>query len=226
MQIIKLLGAAFMLLSSISQCGTNTKDINTTNTNTTDTMINHAASVYDIKGSVTNIRKADAGNQDKLIGTILIEGSKEFDTKLDKASVSITADTTVTEQVGDKRVQASFDALKIGAKVTARFTGPVANSYPVQATASEILILDAAQQGQTTGDTTGGDSNKDKETVSPDSGEDFTGTVGLTEKVQPTLPPVLLREVRTAGQANYDRVVFEFAGETVPGYSIEYVGFV
>ncbi len=34
--------------------------------------------------------------------------------------------------------------------------------------------------------------------------------------------PVVLQAVRTAGHAGYDRVVFEFSGEQLPGYTVSY----
>jgi len=38
-----------------------------------------------------------------------------------------------------------------------------------------------------------------------------------------TLQPVTLREVRTARNEGFDRVVFEFEGDQVPGYHLEYI---
>ena len=40
-----------------------------------------------------------------------------------------------------ERRPATFEALQVGQKVEAWFTGPVAESYPVQAVASDIVIL-------------------------------------------------------------------------------------
>ena len=55
------------------------------------------------------------------------------------------------------------------------------------------------------------------------SAEEFEGIAGMTEKKRPSLKPAILREVRTATHENFDRVVFEFEGNAVPGYHIEYV---
>ena len=96
----------------------------------------------DIRGKITNIHRANTdGGNDKLLGSVMIEGVKEADTEFDKASVRITNETRIFDQRGKERKQASFDALKTGQKVEARFTGPVMESYPVQATAGEIVIL-------------------------------------------------------------------------------------
>lgn len=96
----------------------------------------------DIRGNITNIhRGGDAAGNDKLLGTIMIEGVKEADTNFDKASVRVTNETRIFDRRGKERKSASFETLKTGQKVAARFIGPVAESYPVQATASEITIL-------------------------------------------------------------------------------------
>lgn len=99
----------------------------------------------DIRGDITHIQRArdddGGGAGDKLLGTVRIEGAKEADTNFDKASVRITNKTQIFDRRGKERKQASFDDLKTGQKVAARFTGPVMKSYPVQATAAEIVIL-------------------------------------------------------------------------------------
>jgi endonuclease/exonuclease/phosphatase family metal-dependent hydrolase len=96
----------------------------------------------DIRGNITNIHRASAdGGNNKLLGTILIEGSKEGDTNFDKASVRVTTETRIFDHRGKERKPASFDTLKKGQKVEARFNGPVMESYPVQTTAGEIVIL-------------------------------------------------------------------------------------
>ena len=96
----------------------------------------------DIRGSITDIQQADAQSREEgIIGSVLIEGVIEEDTEFDKASVTITDKTRVLEQKGEDRLSVTFESLKIGQRVEARFTGPVMESYPVQATASEIVIL-------------------------------------------------------------------------------------
>lgn len=96
----------------------------------------------DIRGNITNIHRARIdGGDDQLFGTIMIEGVKEADTNFDQASVRVTNETRIFDERGKERKQASFDTLKTGQRIAARFVGPVAESYPVQATASEIIIL-------------------------------------------------------------------------------------
>jgi hypothetical protein len=64
--------------------------------------------------------------------------------------------------------------------------------------------------------------NRSSET-SDASGEDFEGTAGIVEKKKTTITPVLLRDVRAASHEKFDRVVFEFNGDVLPGYHVEYV---
>lgn len=50
-----------------------------------------------------------------------------------------------------------------------------------------------------------------------------TWTAGLVDVQRSTLPPVTLREVRSARNEGFDRVVFQFDGDQVPGYHLEYL---
>src|SRR5881628_3503059 len=52
----------------------------------------------------------------------------------------------------------------------------------------------------------------------------FAGTTAPIHRARPIPgPPALLRAVETGSGPGYDRVVFEFAGDSVPGYHVEYV---
>lgn len=51
---------------------------------------------------------------------------------------------------------------------------------------------------------------------------DFEGVRGVTEQKREGQEVAVLRDVRTGGHQNYDRMVFEFADGRVPGYRIEY----
>jgi beta-N-acetylhexosaminidase len=101
------------------------------------------ASKADIRGTVTS---ATAANEEQkkagLLGSLRIEGKKEATTQYDKAVVRVTAKTKIERVKGKGRVAAAFAELKKGTKVQAVFTGPVAESDPVQAAAKEILILE------------------------------------------------------------------------------------
>ena len=71
----------------------------------------------------------------------------------------------------------------------------------------------------------------DTPTSAPDSGDAGvalgfprdSGTAGVTQRPPGPIPPVILRDVRTATHAEFDRVVFAFDGSDLPGYHIEYV---
>lgn len=97
-----------------------------------------AAPAADIVGQITAIQPAEAPGD--LIGSVLIEGTREENPQYDRASVRITAETRILQ--GDDRQPVTFEALETGQRVEARFSGPVMESYPVQALAGEIVILE------------------------------------------------------------------------------------
>ena len=96
----------------------------------------------DIRGSITSIYKATEDSTGDIIGSILIEGNIEKDTEYDKASVTITKETRIFESKSGNLIKASFGSLKPNQRVQALFTGPVAESYPVQVRAKEVVILE------------------------------------------------------------------------------------
>ncbi len=88
----------------------------------------------DIRGTITNI------NINGSNGSILVEGKIESDTYNDKASVRINENTLITKQTVNKNIDIS--QLKVGDEVEVTFIGPVAESYPVQATAKLVRIIE------------------------------------------------------------------------------------
>ena len=95
----------------------------------------------DIRGTVTHIRRVEDENRKHVLGSVLIEGVRGADTQVDKAKVTVTSETRLFIAQDEGRKPASFADLKEGQKVEAHFVGPVLESYPVQATAGEIIIL-------------------------------------------------------------------------------------
>ncbi len=92
--------------------------------------------------SITGIVKtADAGSEGSAVGSFLVvQGSGEYDT----AQVSVTADTVwyrTNGRVIEPVKAPTADALR-GKRVRVRFTGPVAESYPVQATAAWVIVTE------------------------------------------------------------------------------------
>lgn len=54
---------------------------------------------------------------------------------------------------------------------------------------------------------------------------DFEGTDSITDKKNPNVKEsAIMSDVRSASHDGYDRVVFEFLGDELPSYHIEYIG--
>jgi hypothetical protein len=163
----------------------------------------------DIRGVVTSLAH---GGQEGAVGTLRIEGAKMPDTRYDKAVVTLTPDTRIYQREPNGKSPVQFGSLRLGDKVQVRFAGPVAESYPVQARAAEVLILihlaPADQPAVEAGD------------AYPSQ---FAGTQEPREKAPPDRLPLTLRDVRTGPQEHFDRVVFEFDADTIPGYRVEYI---
>jgi hypothetical protein len=98
----------------------------------------------DICGKITNATLANK-NPNGLIGWIRVEGAKERDTSIDKASINVMVQTDLFKMRDGKKAVVTFEDLKVGQTVEATFSGPVAESYPVQATAGDIVILAQAK---------------------------------------------------------------------------------
>jgi len=95
----------------------------------------------DLRGTVVSVAVSDAAGQD-VVGSLLVEGPKDGRALYDAASVTITKETKFFAQVDGSvaEVHPDIEDLK-GRQIEAGFTGPVAESYPVQATAGWITIL-------------------------------------------------------------------------------------
>ena len=97
----------------------------------------------DVRGIIT---AANASKAKDVLGSIRVEGKVEKGlTTYDKASIRITTKTKIEKLEGTTRKAATVEDLKVGARIQATFVGPVAESYPVQATAGAILIVEAAK---------------------------------------------------------------------------------
>src|SRR5262245_19973592 len=98
-----------------------------------------SSSEVDVRGAITRIEREGGG---KILARILIKGVKEPDTWIDSAFVDVTDETELFIKRGGERKPAEFAALKVKQRVEARFKGGVKESYPPQATAAEITILE------------------------------------------------------------------------------------
>jgi len=83
-----------------------------------------------ITGTVRQLDPAPQG------ATILVIGSGA----VDQASVRITKDTRIWVGSGGGTERGAVSDVVAGAAVKVWFTGPVAESYPVQATAGTVLV--------------------------------------------------------------------------------------
>ncbi len=92
----------------------------------------------DIRGTITQVNQAITGD---ILGSLLVEGKLETDTHYDRASITITKQTVVLEQQGQNRRSITFADLQKGQLVQVGFIGAVAETYPVQAQADEVVIL-------------------------------------------------------------------------------------
>lgn len=102
-----------------------------------------AAGKSDIRGRITKINRADSsGGNEKVLATLLVEGSADDKPRFDKAFVKVTSGTSINIIRDQERRSVSLEDVRVGDQVEVRFTpGPVLMSYPVQATAATISII-------------------------------------------------------------------------------------
>jgi hypothetical protein len=87
-----------------------------------------------IRGTITNLAPI-AGR-----GVILVEERPQDQAGSNKASITVNAATRIYRGRVSTSTKGSFGDLRTAQLVEVWFTGPVLTSYPVQATASVILI--------------------------------------------------------------------------------------
>ena len=106
----------------------------------------HTIGDSDIRARITNIRRSSAEDEERMMGTIMVE-SEETNAKLDKANLIITAKTLIFKEQDGKRVRATFEDFKIGQLIEAQFVdGPTVMIYPLQVAAAEIVILNNVKE--------------------------------------------------------------------------------
>ena len=89
----------------------------------------------DITGAVSDLTIGAAGDS---LPVLLVVADPGSGSAVDRASVRVTADTVVWTAEG---VRGAASDLAKGDRVAVWFSGPVAESYPVQATAGDVEIL-------------------------------------------------------------------------------------
>lgn len=102
----------------------------------------------DIRGTITKIQRSEGEDKSRIIGTVLVEAN-EKDAKVDKANLMITDETRIRRRQGDKEVEATFEELKVGDEIEARFVeGPTIMIYPLKVAASDILIVKSSDENE------------------------------------------------------------------------------
>lgn len=88
---------------------------------------------YGAAGEILSITESE--NED-ILGIIEVKGEPDNGAVYDYAMVTITPDTRI-----DSNGPASFSDLEVGMQVTVFFDGAVAESYPVQGRASQVVVI-------------------------------------------------------------------------------------
>jgi hypothetical protein len=127
--------AAFVLVGVLAACG--------------GTDVGEGVAVGSGEGSTTPPTTVQApsgepsvvGTATKVTGTtFVVQDGKDPRGAALAASIRVPASASVLRTSGSGYTKASVDQLRDGASVKVWFTGPVAESYPVQATAGTIVI--------------------------------------------------------------------------------------
>jgi hypothetical protein len=88
-----------------------------------------------IEGTIQQSSATQAGRR------ILVEATAPVAGRESAAYITVLPGAVVLAGSAETVVRASADELVVGARVRVWFTGPVAESFPVQATAGTVLIL-------------------------------------------------------------------------------------
>ena len=99
----------------------------------------------DIHGIITEVGRVPqegngGGGVGERLGVVLVEENPDEETGFQKDNVTVTKATKLFERRGRDLTQIGFDNLKVGQRARAWYTGPVAESYPGQATARVIVV--------------------------------------------------------------------------------------
>jgi hypothetical protein len=96
----------------------------------------------DFTGRILEIRQASPQDiENGLLGAILVQGMIQDGAQDALVWCAVTQDTRLWMQDGQTRQPIAFDALAVGQSVQIAFRGPLAESYPMQGTADEIVAI-------------------------------------------------------------------------------------
>lgn len=103
-----------------------------------------------IHGIITEVGRVPQGGKGnggvgERIGVVLVEENPDEETGSQKDSVTVTKATQLFEWRGRDLTRIRFDDLKVGQRAKAWYTGPVAESYPRQATGSLVVVYPPAE---------------------------------------------------------------------------------
>ncbi len=86
-----------------------------------------------------------------------------------------------------------------------------------------LLVLGACQRDERAPLSRSGASASARPLVPPASQDTgFAGTTSAVHRPRPGVPPRILRAVDARASPGYDRITFEFTGDSLPGYHVEY----
>jgi peptidyl-prolyl cis-trans isomerase C len=102
--------------------------------------------VTTIIGRIAAICRPDPGLQgQERIWKIMVEENGEDKTSYGRAAVTVSSNTGIFLQQGKNETPAALELLDVGQWVEIELAGPVAASYPVQAEARKVLILERSR---------------------------------------------------------------------------------
>ena len=91
----------------------------------------------DFTGFITEIHPIEKKDT---LGQILVESQAEK--LVDKYMVTIKDETLIFKQEGEERSQVTFEALETKQQVQIWFSGPIMESFPMQGTAQQVVIIE------------------------------------------------------------------------------------
>lgn len=98
----------------------------------------------DLTGTIASVQPI---GENGVAGTVLVEAivATEDGERTDEYVVTVRDDTPVFEQQGDDLDRISFGELAVGQQARVWFDGPVRESYPLQADAEQITVLEGSE---------------------------------------------------------------------------------
>lgn len=112
----------------------------------------NGAGALDIYGEIMQLDLGASPYSTDYRGTMLVEvgGVSDSAHTFGQAQLAFYKDTGMFQRNGDELTPVPFDELAVGMQVEVRIDGPIAESYPVQARAGQIVIAAAAPDASTT----------------------------------------------------------------------------